>query len=58
MKRSQWLFLLGCLLLISATTTTAQAQSYRLNSLAEQLRTQANDLGIGKVRMKIKRYLD
>ena len=45
MKRSQWLFLTGCLLLISATAaTTAQGQSYRLNSLAEQLRTQGNDL--------------
>lgn len=42
MKRYQW-FLMGlCLLFLSAPATLAQ--SYRLNSLSEQLATQAEDL--------------
>jgi hypothetical protein len=43
MKRYRRLFLGFCLLSLSATQA-AQAQSYRLNSLSEQLATQANDL--------------
>jgi hypothetical protein len=43
MKRYRGLFLCFCLLSLSATQV-AQAQSYRLNSLSEQLATQANDL--------------
>ncbi len=42
MKRYRWLPLWLCLLSLSATA--AHAQSYRLNSLSEQLSTQANDL--------------
>lgn len=42
MKRYHWLFLGLCLTLLS--TTPALAQSYRLNSLSEQLATQAADL--------------
>lgn len=42
MKRYRSLPLWLCLLALSATAT--QAQSYRLNSLSEQLSTQANDL--------------
>jgi hypothetical protein len=43
MKRYRQLFLGFCLLSLSATHA-AQAQSYKLNSLSEQLATQANDL--------------
>ncbi len=42
MKRYRSLSLWLCLLSLSATA--AHAQSYRLNSLSEQLSTQANDL--------------
>ena len=42
MKRYRSLFLWVCLLSLSAMT--AQAQSYRLSSLAEQLNTQASEL--------------
>lgn len=42
MKRSQWILTALCLLLL--VSSTASAQSYRLNSLAEQLATQAQDL--------------
>lgn len=42
MKRYRWLLLCLCLLPLSAHA--ALAQSYRLNSLSEQLSTQANDL--------------
>ncbi len=42
MKRYRLLSLCLCLLALSATA--AHAQSYRLNSLSEQLSTQANDL--------------
>jgi hypothetical protein len=42
MKRFGWLILGGCLLL--SLSVTSLAQSYRLNSLSEQLATQANDL--------------
>jgi hypothetical protein len=42
MKLYRWLFLWLCLLPLSMTT--AEAQSYRLNSLSEQLATQAADL--------------
>jgi hypothetical protein len=42
MKRYRWLFLFLCLLPFSAHA--ALAQSYRLNSLSEQLSTQASDL--------------
>jgi hypothetical protein len=41
MKSYRWLFLGICLLLLPLT---AEAQSYRLSSLSEQLATQANDL--------------
>ncbi|MBA2731522.1 MAG: hypothetical protein H0U54_01385 [Acidobacteria bacterium] len=43
MKRYRYLSVWLCLLTL-LTAATAQAQSYRLSSLAEQLRTQANDL--------------
>jgi hypothetical protein len=43
MKRNRRFFLWLCLLALPATQA-AQAQSYRLNSLSEQLSTQANDL--------------
>jgi hypothetical protein len=42
MKRYRWLFMSFCLLALSAPA--ALAQSYRLNSLSEQLSTQASDL--------------
>lgn len=42
MKRYRWLFL--CLCLLSLSAPAALAQSYRLNSLSEQLSTQASDL--------------
>jgi hypothetical protein len=44
MKRYRWLFPALCLLALTSSAPAAHGQSYRLNSLSEQLATQANDM--------------